>query len=100
MQIPTAVKTQGTGVHHDMPARIAHLGAALQVLSIPLRSAQRFADKLRAGRRVAPSMLHQCPCGRIDSFIGLLDGRTPMLDDVLKRWDSFSEPRLVGMAIT
>jgi hypothetical protein len=37
-------------------------------------SVERPADKLRAGRRVAPSMLHQCPCGRIDSFIGLFDG--------------------------
>jgi hypothetical protein len=38
-------------------------------------SAERLADKLRAGRRVGPTMLHQCPCGRIGSFIGLFGSR-------------------------
>jgi hypothetical protein len=37
-------------------------------------SVERLADKLRAGRRVGASILHRCPCGRIDSFIGLLGG--------------------------
>ena len=36
---------------------------------------QRFAVKLRARRLAGPLMLHQCPCGGIVSFNGLLDGR-------------------------
>jgi len=34
-------------------------------------SAERLADKLQAGRQGGPAMLHQYPCGRIVSFIGL-----------------------------
>ncbi len=37
--------------------------------------AERFADKLRARRLAGFSMLHQCPCGGIDSFNGFMGAR-------------------------
>jgi hypothetical protein len=43
-------------------------------LVVRTRTMLKLADKLRAGRRVGASILHRCPCGRIDSFIGLLGG--------------------------
>ena len=67
----------------------------------PARLVQRLADKLRAGRRVAPSMLHQCPCGRLDSFIGMLAGvllRAADVDDDTEDQKSVSEIDLVRNA--
>jgi len=58
-------------------------------------SVERLADKLRAGRRVGPSMLHQCHCGRIDSFIGLF-GSAPGDSTTSGSPDIFVEGDLAG----